>query len=98
MREHAAYRVRSVADAYKHHTLDPKRHDIVSADDVLACGASFGTDGYSVGKFSGVEVMARESASGKEWKFLGDLHVVLRSWQKFLQRHGVDASSAELPA
>ena len=80
-------RVHGVANAYKHLTLDDKRHVITSFDDVLAVGLGYGLDGFGVGKFSGVEVLVKDK-SGNTRKFLGDVPAVLNGWCRYLREKG----------
>jgi len=88
VRPSAFERVNSVANAYKHFVLSKQSHVISSYDDVLVVASGYGSDGYGVGKFGGVEVLVREK-SGERWKFLGDVPAVINGWIHFLQGKGV---------
>jgi hypothetical protein len=54
--------------------------------------ASYGIDGFGVGKFSGVEILVSER-DGTMRKFLGDVPWSIAGWLQFLVAHG-----ASLPA
>ena len=80
-------RVQAVADAYKHKQLNNQSLPISYDDDVLVVGLGFGLDGYSIGKYSGVEVIAQEKL-GQSWKFAGDAPIAIRGWICFLTLRG----------
>ena len=80
-------RVRGVANAYKHQNLSDPTLPIASDADILVVGLGYGLDGYSVGKFSGVEVLVQEK-TGNTWKFLGDAPVAIAAWFRFLSSKG----------
>ena len=86
-RQQAFERVNSVANAYKHSTLTDPKQVINDFDDILVVGLGYGLDGFGVGKMGGVEVLVRDK-SGKSWKFLGDVSVVLPAWFRFLKDSG----------
>lgn len=85
-------RVRGVANAYKHQNLSDPSLPISSDADVLVVGLGYGLDGFGVGKFSGVEVLVRETG-GTTYKFMGDLPVAIAAWFKFLAQHGATLPS-----
>jgi hypothetical protein len=92
LRQGSLERVRGVANAYKHENLSDPTLPITSDADILVVGLGYGLDGFSVGKFSGVEVLVREK-SGLSWKFLGDAPTAIAAWFCFLGAQG-----AVLPA
>src|SRR5258708_38090339 len=65
-------RICAVANAYKHSGPLRAKHPINSESDVLATGVGYGIDAFSVGKFSGVEVLVNQK-DGSVRKFLGDV-------------------------
>jgi hypothetical protein len=87
VRQEAFERVHGVANAYKHSKLYKPTHVIDSFEDVLTVGLGYGLDGYGVGKFSGVEVLVRDK-SGRSWKFLGDVPIVVSAWFRYLGNAG----------
>jgi hypothetical protein len=87
-------RVCAVANAYKHAGPLRNKHPIASESDILAAGAGFGIDGYSVGKHSGVEVLVTER-NGTVRKFLGDVPWAIAGWFQFLAGQGAVLSPDE---
>jgi hypothetical protein len=85
-------RVCAVANAYKHAGPLRGKHPIASESAILATGAGYGIDGYSIGKFGGVEVLVTER-DGTVRKFLGDVPWAIAGWFQFLAAQG-----ASLPA
>jgi hypothetical protein len=90
-------RVRGVANAYKHQSLNDPRLPILSNDDVLAAGLGYGLDGYGIGKCSGVEIIVHEKG-GDRWKFLGDVPWAIAGWFRYLRYHGATIPPARYEA
>ncbi|HVY23105.1 MAG TPA: hypothetical protein VG962_07115 [Steroidobacteraceae bacterium] len=84
----SAERIRGVANAYKHQTLNDPTLPITSDSDVLVVGLGFGLDVYGVGKYSDIEVIVKDK-NGQSWKFLGDAPTVISAWFRFLVAHGM---------
>jgi hypothetical protein len=87
LRQGCVERVCAVANAYKHEVLTHRKHPIRSEADVLVIGASYGTDSWGVGKYSGVEVMVHQ-IDGKQRKFLADVPYSIAGWFAFLKQQG----------
>ena len=86
-------RVRAVAVAYRHDNVDDPSLPIKSEDDILSLGLGYGLDGYGVGKFSGVEVLVRET-NGPTYKFAGDAPIAIAGWLRYLAANGVPVTAA----
>jgi hypothetical protein len=80
-------RVCAVANAYKHGGPLRGKHPVASELDILATGAGYGIDGYSIGKFGGVEVLVTER-DGTVRKLLGDVPWAIAGWFQFLAAQG----------
>ncbi len=86
-------RVRSVADAYRHHQLTRPWHTIASAHDVLAVTTAYGAGAFGTGKFGGAPEVIILDKSGGQWKFLADAPVAIAAWFLYLWANGATLPS-----
>ena len=88
LRDGSLTRMEAIAVVHKHEVASNPALPIKTDQDVLVCGSGWGVDGYGVGKYGGIELLARLS-DGSAYKVLGDVPAAINGWAQFLSARGV---------